>query len=310
MGPRAVRITNQDFLIPPEYRGYRLAERSTAQIGGVSLGLANRDGRTLLEHTFQQVPLRVLPPFQFSGEPAALLYLLNPTTGLLNGDGHLIEIEAGPGACAVITGQSANRVHPALDSFSTQQWRVKVRSGARLVILPGPTIPYRGCRYFQAVRIELEGDARLIWGDIWTPGRYDRGESSEFYQFAQIVQDFTVHRDGDLIYRDRFRWDGPWDAPAASWHVGDGRDAAAGSLFVTGDVPDPEDREGPLRHRSRLALDRGDSLLRWCGPSASIVPDIVGAALGLAARWTPDGPARRWLIDGHHLNPSHWFSVQ
>jgi len=111
MGPRSIRITGEDFLIPREFRDYRLAERSTAQIGGVRLVLVDSGGRTAFGSCYQQVPLRVMPPFHLGDEPAALVYLLNPTVGLMDGDGHLVEIEAQAGICAVVTGQSAARVH-------------------------------------------------------------------------------------------------------------------------------------------------------------------------------------------------------
>ncbi len=101
MGPRTARITAEDFLIPHEFRAYRLAERFAGQIGGVRLELRQAGDRTCLGACYQQVPLRVLPPFHFEGEPASLLYLLNPTAGLMDGDGHLVEIEAGPGTTAV-----------------------------------------------------------------------------------------------------------------------------------------------------------------------------------------------------------------
>jgi H+/gluconate symporter-like permease len=151
-----------------------------------------------------------MPPFELDGEPASLLYLINLTAGLLDGDGHLIQLVARAGTRAVVTGQSATRVHPALGSFATQQWAVEVEDDACLVVLPGPTIPYRGCRYYQRGRVELAPRARLIWGDIWLAGRYERGDLSERFQFGRIVQDFEARRAGRLVYRDRFRWDGPW----------------------------------------------------------------------------------------------------
>jgi urease accessory protein len=69
MGARTTRITAEDFLIPPEYQGHHLAERSAGQIGGVYLTLARRGRTTILGHSFQQVPLRLLPPFHFPDEP-------------------------------------------------------------------------------------------------------------------------------------------------------------------------------------------------------------------------------------------------
>ena len=140
-----------------------------------------------------------------------------------------------------MTGQSATRIHPAVASYATQQWTVDVEDDACLVVLPGPAIPFRGCRYFQRGRVELAPRARLIWGDIWLPGRYDRGELSERFQFERIVQDFEVRRAGRLVYRDRFRWDGPWTPEDADWYFGGA--LAAASLFVAG--PMPEDHELP-----------------------------------------------------------------
>ena len=61
-------------------------------------------------------PPRKPPPFSFVTEPAALLYLINLTAGLMDGDAHLIELTARAGVRAVVTGQSATRVHPALAS--------------------------------------------------------------------------------------------------------------------------------------------------------------------------------------------------
>jgi urease accessory protein len=310
MGPRTVRITAEDFVIPAEFGGLRLAERSAGQIGGVYLTLIESEGRTVFGPTFQQVPLRVLPPFHFPGEPAALIYLINPTAGLLDSDGHLVEIDARPGTRAVVTGQSSNRIHPAVRSFSTQQWRVRASTGSQLVLLPGPNIPFRGCRYHQKALIDLEGDAGLIWGDIWTPGRYGRvGELAELYQFDWIVQDLEIRRDGELVYRDHFTWEGPWDGDKARWYLGDHSATATGGLFVTGRVdlshlgPD-----GPLE-RVVLPLEYGDTLIRWCGPVPDLTADLVTAAFQLAAKWSGDASAPPWLLGSHNLVPNHWFSV-
>lgn len=311
MGPRSVRITAEDFLIPAEFGEFHLAEHSAGQIGGVHLTLVEHQGRTSFGSIYQQVPLRVLPPFQFPGELAALVYLLNPTAGLLDGDGHLVEIDAQPGSCAVVTGQSSTRIHPAVRGFATQQWRVKSAAGSQLVLLPGPIIPFRGCRYYQQAEIDLDPGASLIWGDIWTPGRYARvGQEAECYEFARIVQDLEVRRDGALVFREHFTWDGPWGRDEAHWHVGDQRAAASGSLFVTGNVELPATGpDEPLR-RVVLPLARGDTLIRWCGAVPEVTMDLVRTALRIAASWNGNPRAVPWLIGSNHLAPNHWFSVR
>lgn len=296
MGAAAVRITPEDFLIPPEFQGLDLAHRSPIQIGGLRLRLEAEDGKIRLAECYQQIPLRVLPPFHFASEPAALLYLINPTAGLLDGDGHFIDLSVGPGVRAVVTGQSATRVHPCPDRFATQQWRIHVADGGELVVLPGPAIPFRGCRYYQRVEVDLEPKARFIWGDIWLPGRYARAELSEQFQFDRLVQDLEVRRGGGLVFRDRFSWRGPWDQEAIRWHLG--RRQAGGSLFITGGVEAADASNG--LERVVLPLDSGDTCVRWCGTPSEVTADVVRLALGQAGGW---------LLNSHCLAPNHWFAT-
>src|SRR5947209_4587256 len=114
MGAWSARITATDFLTPPEFAAYRLAGDGAGRIGGVRLELLGGAGATRLGRVYQQVPLRVLPPFHFGPDEPALVYLLNPTAGLLDGDAQRLEIEARAGCRAVVTGQSATRIHPAM----------------------------------------------------------------------------------------------------------------------------------------------------------------------------------------------------
>jgi urease accessory protein len=281
-------------------------DHPAARVGGARIELVRAGGRTRLGTCYEQVPVRLMPPFHLDGEPASLLYLINPTAGLMDGDGHRIEIRARAGTHAVVTGQSATRVHPAVASFATQQWSVSVEDDACLVILPGPTIPYRGSRYYQRGRVELAPGARLIWGDLWLAGRYERGLQSERFEFERIVQDLEVRRAGRLVYRDRFRWDGPWSQAEADWCFG-GALASAG-LFVAGPMPESLPDAGPAVRRSAFRLDSGDSCMRWCGHPATVTGDLVQTALGLASHWTLGPGAPPWLLASSSLAPNHWFS--
>jgi urease accessory protein len=305
MGASTARITAEDFLTPPELAAWRLASNGAGRIGGLRLSLAADSQGTQLRECYQQVPLRILRPFHFSADEPALLYLLNPTAGLMDGDGQLIHLTAGPGTRAVVTGQSASRIHPCLNGFSTQQWHVRVESGAVLVVLPGPAIPFQGCRYYQQARIDLASGARLIWGDIWLAGRHTRGEASEQFQFAHLIQEMTVQREDKLVYRDRFAWRGPWDESSAGWHFGG--QLAFGSLFVSGKVTEESLPAGA--RAANFPTAAGDTCLRWCGDPEAVISCLVKAALHLAA--ANDGSAREpWLLSSHHLGPNHWFAAQ
>jgi urease accessory protein len=307
VGARAARITREDLLTPPEFRDLRLAEHQTARVGGARVELVRDGDATRLGACYQQVPVRLMPPFVLDNEPASLLYLINLTAGLLDGDGHHIDITARTGTRAVVTGQSATRVHPALTGYATQQWTVAVEDDACLVVLPGPAIPFRGSRYYQRGRVELAPRARLIWGDIWLPGRYDRGPLSERFQFERIVQDFEARRAGRLVYRDRFRWDGPWSPEEAQWYFGGA--LAAASLFIAGPVSETIPEPGPDLRRAVFRLDTGESCIRWCGHPAAVTADLVKSALYLAANWTVGPEAPPWLLASSSLAPNHWFST-
>src|SRR5260370_40073612 len=112
MGAPAARITAADFRTPPELSDQRLAASAAGRIGGVCCELWGDASGTHLGNCYQQVPLRMLPPFQFGPAQPTLLYLLNPTAGLMDGDAHLVQLTAGPGTRAILAAQSATRIHP------------------------------------------------------------------------------------------------------------------------------------------------------------------------------------------------------
>ncbi len=155
MGSRAVRITRDELVTPPEFRGLHPTGHQAARVGGARIELVRVGDETRLGTCYQQVPVRLMPPFVLDSEPASLLYLINLTAGLMDGDGHCVEITARAGTQAVVTGQSATRIHPAVASYATQQWTIEVEDDACLVVLPGPAIPFRGSRYYQRGRVEL-----------------------------------------------------------------------------------------------------------------------------------------------------------
>ena len=174
-----------------------------------------------------------------------------------------------------------------------------------LVVLPGPAMPFQGSRYYQRVAIDLAEGAGLVWGDVWLAGRYARGPASEQFQFAALVQDLTVRREGRLVYRDRFCWRGPWDRKTAAWHFGD--NLAVGSLFLGGPRALPW---------NSLAIDAdadfptavGDRCLRFRGTSEAVTTRLVHAALRAASMLTGSSSTVPWLLASHDFAPNHWFT--
>src|SRR5438309_7510132 len=303
MGAPATRITAADFLIPPELRSWNLAANPAGRIGGVRLRLSADDSATRLSSTYQQVPLRVLSPFQVAATEPALLYLLNPTAGLMDGDAHLVQVSAAAGTRAVIAGQSATRIHPSVQGLATQQWRISVESGAALVLLPGPAIPFQNCRYYQRADIDLAEGAGLAWTDIWFAGRYARQELSEQFQFSILVQELVIHRAGRLIFRDRFCWRGPWDQETAAWHFGGA--PACGSLFVTDNMCAQLPSRTPGANQALFGTAAGDTCLRWHGSSEAVTAAVIGAALRAGAILSGRESQGSWLLHCDGLASNH-----
>jgi urease accessory protein len=291
MGALAIRpITHADFVTPPEFAEQRLAADPTGRIGGLDLELVDEGHGVRLGRCYQQIPLRVLPPFRFDAEQPALLYLINPTAGLFDGDGHLVRLIAKKGTRTIIVGQSATRIHPSLESFSTQQWEISVEAGATLVVLPGPTIPFAGCRSFQRVTVDLAEGARFAWGDIGLPGRYARGADSERFRFDTLIQQIEVRRRDALVFRDRLVWRGPWTDEVRRWHLAE--HDAFGSLFLTGDEAD-----GAGSARFRTAA--GDSVVRFLGGGEETIAAVVREGLRFAGfRAAPDLATNHWFSGG------------
>lgn len=317
MGKTTISISKKDFLIPPGYSADSLHDL----LGGLRLTVARRGERQALEDWYQQIPLRTSRLFHFPGERPALLYVINPTVGLLDGDGHRIDLHVKHGVRLVVAGQSASRIHPCPRGLATQQWHIRVDSGAELVVLPGPTIPYWGSRYFQSVEVDLEEGAHFAWAEVGLPGRlhHSPGDGAspggEDYAFERFTQRMTVRRKGVPVFVDRVDWQGAWGPDQRSWHLGP-NDAWA-SLFVTGANPaeganglNPAHQESWIVPGARLApleLDQGDQCHRFVGPSEAVTASSVRLALGLAARWT-EPQAQPWLLAKHHLGLNHWFT--
>jgi urease accessory protein len=302
MGEFPARIVAEDFVTPPEFSNRSLSTEGTGRIGGARLTFEIRGGVTCLSHVYDQIPLRALQLHLGPDEPA-FVYLLNPTAGVLDGDAHRIEIHAGTNTQAVVAGQSATRIHPSINGFTTQQWDVTVADGAVLVVLPGPAIPFAGSRFFQRVRVKLGENARIIWGDLWFAGRYSRQDASERFQFDSLIQDMQVHRNGKLVYRDRFHWHGPWNESNASWHFG--HQPAAGTVYYSGPshhLPTPPETEVAT---AILTTAGGDTCFRCTGSSESIVRQVAATSLQIAS--TCINQAEKSLLQ--HFGRTHWFDL-
>ncbi len=300
------RINRADFPPPPELADRDPANAPDGHVGGLRAELRCRDGETQLGRVYFQNPVRVIRPVTVQRGGPSLLYLMNMTAGLLDGDGQLVDLDVGPGVRCFVTNQSAGRIHPCPRYHAASRFELKVARNAVLCLLPGPTIPFVRSRYHQRTSIDLEPGGQIVWGDILLPGRTRYARAPERFVFDRMIQELRIRRDGRLIYHERFAWEGPWDEARVRWHFGDAE--AAASLFVSGpvaaeDLPPLPDGEVVVQETAH-----GDTCIRLLGRDAEqVITTAARVALTASARLA--GEEGTWLLHSTGLSTIHWFST-
>jgi len=170
-----------------------------SQVSGVAqIGFAVRDGKTRLEHLYERNPLRVLFPTPIAGD-AALAVLVTTSGGLVAGDHITIQIEAGEGAVAHVTGSAAEKIYRSTGATTRIDQSLTADAGAWLEFLPPETILFDRVRLRRDTRVELAPHAGFLGGGILVFGRIAMGER---FSAGLLHEGWEVRRDGKLVWGD------------------------------------------------------------------------------------------------------------
>jgi urease accessory protein len=129
-----------------------------------------------------------------------VVYLLNPTGGVLEGDRLEAEIRVEAGAHAVVTTPSATKIHRMDRRRAESRTRLCVAGGAMLEYVPEPVIPFAGSRFIEDLSIEVARGGKLLAWEILAPGRQARGE---VFAYDHLGLRLRVAEDGQVVLRDR-----------------------------------------------------------------------------------------------------------
>ncbi len=198
--------------------------------GLLHLHFEARGGKTILTRDLQKAPLMIIRPFELACG-TLMVFIVNPTGGLLGGDHNEIRVKVSAGARGLILTQSATRVQPSpAGAAATQDLHFEVAAGGRLEYYPERTIPFAGSRLHQTLRAELEEGAALGITETLASGRVLKGERSAFAEYRSRVE---VWRGTERLALDQLRlvptphtrapgiW-GPLDYAASGVWVGGG----------------------------------------------------------------------------------------
>jgi urease accessory protein len=186
--------------------------------GRFDIAFAPRHGRTIIRHSYCEVPFKITRLLDTGAGDVAHLILMQCSAGLFPGDDLECTIRVDSGARAVIRQQSATKVHPPGSSqkgtAARQNTRIYVESGAELVLALEPVIPFAGSRLQQKTRIEIEPGGRLVYWEGLMAGRIGKDES---WEFAELSSEIQLIAAGRLCYLERYALDSARPDLSSAW---------------------------------------------------------------------------------------------
>jgi urease accessory protein len=232
----------------------------------IALGYRALDGRTVLARRAHSGPLRVQKPLYPEGDAVCHTLLLHPPGGIVGGDALQVELDAGPGAHALITTPGATKWYRSAGPPARSDLHLRVGAGAVVEWLPQDAIVFDGARAHARNHIDLASDGRFIGMDLWCLGRTASGER---FERGELALDSRITRDGRTLWLEQARLAagaqllasaaGLAGAPVFGTLIAAGLDADATLLAACRAVPAPQGRSGVTRLPGLLlARYRGD----------------------------------------------------
>lgn len=138
--------------------------------GELALTVRPRNGRSVAVQQFHRGALRVLRPLYLDTSGQVTYVIVNPGGAYLDRDRYRIDVTVDDGAELMLTTQSATKVYRTPEDRAVQQATIRLGQNSRLEYLPDQLIAYRGSRYRQDTRIDMDSTASLMMSEVVTPG--------------------------------------------------------------------------------------------------------------------------------------------
>jgi urease accessory protein len=198
------------------------APRHQRARGRARLAVRFDGARTRIADLYQQGTAKLRFPDPRGDALEAVL--VNTGGGMTGGDALGLEVEAGPGASAVVTTQACEKIYRRESGAATVTTRLAVGEGGRLDWLPQETILFDGAALHRKLDADLAPGARLLLCEAVLFGRAARGER---VVEGALIDRFRIRRGGRLVFADALRLDGAVAAHLERPAIGAGARAAA-----------------------------------------------------------------------------------
>lgn len=256
--------------------------------GALDLSFRLREGRSVLDRSYQSGCLRMRLPRGESRADAPCAVLINTAGGVAEGDSLDQRIAWGEDTVATVTTQAAEKVYRALAAGCAISTRLTVERGADAEWLPQETILFDACRLRRDARIMLAEDVTFLGVESIVLGRTAMGEQ---VRSGTLCDSLRIWRNGRLVYSDRLALDGDI---AALMH----RAAVGGGARAMAVIVHASDRAAALRDPVRDALEAAEGLaaascwngllaVRLVAPDGEVLRHDVALALSALREGRP-----------------------
>jgi urease accessory protein len=208
-------------------------ELATGWRASLALGFERRGPRTVLASRSHDGPLVVQKTLHPEGEAVCHAIVVHPPAGIAGGDDLSIAVQAGDGACALLTTPGAGKWYRSAGAWARQRVAIDASPGSCIEWLPQETILYDGSLADIGWEARLAGNARLIAWDILCLARTGSGER---YANGHARLETRVVHDGRLVWLERGRLEP--GSPVLESAAGLGGRTVVGTMVALGGAMD------------------------------------------------------------------------
>lgn len=233
-------------------------------------------------------PLRVQKHFHPEGPEVCQHIVVHPPGGIAGGDRLRIAVEVGAGAHALLTSPGAAKWYCS-EREASLDVELQLKDGAVLEWLPLETILFAGSRSRIGNRIELQGNARLLYADVVCFGRPGSGEQFGVRPDGCWRQQGELWRDGRLLWSETVCVRG--DDPLLQTAAGMGGKTVLGTLLWAGPPLPPELHAACVAHAAECRGAAGVTQLDGLWSARCLCDSAEDAQRWLRALWMILRPA-------------------
>ncbi|KQB35205.1 urease accessory protein UreD [Acidiplasma cupricumulans] len=197
-----------DFIkLKPEIFNAYEKEKTTISVGTpgknaiVNLNFERYNERTYLTNVYNTIPARVVRELYYDEFNPEIPYIIfsNPTGGIVEGDRYYYTIHLGKNAEAFLTDSTATKIYKMDSNYASREIEIFLDENSRLEFLQKESIHFKNSRWYQKTIIHVQKNTKMLYSDIFVPGRVAMGE---FWDFKIFSNTFVIEEGDDIILFD------------------------------------------------------------------------------------------------------------